>query len=74
MPKIPVAKPRETIKALQKAGFILDHVSGSHHVLYHHSQKLRAVVPFHNKPLKRKTLMSILKQAELSVDEFKNLL
>lgn len=74
MPKIPVAKPKEIIKALQKSGFILDHVSGSHYVLYHHSQKLRAVVPFHNTPLKRKTLMSILKNAELSIDEFRKLL
>lgn len=74
MPKIPVTKPKEAIKALQKAGFIINHISGSHYVLYHNPKKLRAVIPFHNKPLKRKTLMSILKNAELSIDEFKKLL
>lgn len=74
MPKIPVTKPKEAIKALQKAGFIIDHITGSHHVLYHHSKQLRTVVPFHNKPLKRKTLMNVLKQAEISIDEFKELL
>lgn len=74
MPKIPVAKSKETIKALQKAGFVINHVSGSHYILYHKHKKLRAVVPFHNKPLKRKTLISILKNAELSVDEFRELL
>lgn len=74
MPKIPVVKSKEVIKTLQRCGFVVDHISGSHHVLYHQHQKLRVVVPFHNKPLKRKTLMSILKQAELSIDQLKDLI
>lgn len=74
MPKIPVVKPKEVIRALQKLGFVIDHVSGSHYVLYNNPKKLRAVIPFHNKPLKRKTFMSILKQAELSIEELKKLL
>ncbi len=74
MPRFPVAKPKELIKVLQKLGFIINHTTGSHRVLYHKSKKLRAVVPFHNKPLKRKTLASILKNAEISPDEFRKLL
>lgn len=35
---------------------------------------LRASVPYHNKPLKRKTLTSILKDSQISVERLKELL
>lgn len=73
MPKVPVVKPKEVIKALKKLGFVLDHVSGSHHVMYNFEKKLRASVPYHNKPLKRKTLSGILKESKMSVEELKKL-
>jgi len=74
MPKLPVVKPKELIKALKKAGFILDHVSGSHYILYNLTKNLRASVPYHNKPLKRKTLSGILKQVQIPVEVLKELL
>lgn len=74
MPKIPVIKPKEVIKALKKKGFIVDHISGSHYVMYNLNKALRATIAYHNKPIKRKTLMSILKSAEISTDELKKLL
>ena len=74
MPKLPVVKPREAIKAIKRAGFEVDHTSGSHYILYNQDKSLRVSIPYHNKPLKRKTLTSILKEADLSVEEFKKLL
>ncbi|MBI4079149.1 MAG: type II toxin-antitoxin system HicA family toxin [Candidatus Levybacteria bacterium] len=74
MPKIPVVKPKEVVKALQKKGFITDHISGSHYIMYNTDKTLRATIAYHNKPIKRKTLMSILKSAEISIDELKKLL
>lgn len=74
MPKPPVIKPKELIKALQKKGFIVDHVSGSHYILYNPDKTLRATIAYHIKPIKRKTVMSILKSANISVDELKDLL
>lgn len=74
MPKIPVVKPTLVIKAIKKAGFYTDHISGSHYVLYCRSRSLRVTIPYHNKPLKRKTLINILKQANLSIEEFKKLI
>lgn len=70
MPKLPLVKPREVIQRLKKAGFSLDHVSGSHYVLYNEEKTLRVTVPYHSSPLKRKTFASILKQANLSVEDF----
>lgn len=74
MPKLPVTKPKELIKALKKAGFTTDHVSGSHYIMYNQDKTLRVSVPFHNKSLKRKTLTSILKDAQISVEQLKELL
>lgn len=74
MPKLPRVKPKQVIKALKRAGFYVDHISGSHHVLYKDDNSLPISVPFHNKDLKIGTLSGILKQAKLSVQEFIDLL
>ena len=74
MPKPPVIKPKELIKALMKKGFVIDRITGSHYVMYNADKTLRAVVALHNKPIKRKTVMSILKSANISVEELKELL
>lgn len=74
MPKPPIVKPKDLIKALKRKGFVIDHVSGSHYVMYNEDKILRAFIAYHNKPIKRKTVMSILKSANISVEELKNLL
>ncbi|MGH9341568.1 MAG: type II toxin-antitoxin system HicA family toxin [Acidobacteriota bacterium] len=63
------------LAALRKAGFEIDHVTGSHHILRHPTQPgLRVTVPFHNKDLKRGTLAQIISQSGLSREEFLGLL
>lgn len=74
MSKIPVVKPKKLIKVLQRTGFVIDRVSGSHYILYDTRKTLRVSIPYHNKPLKRKTLVSILRQADLSGEKLKELL
>lgn len=74
-PKFPVARPKEVLKALSRAGFYVHHISGSHYVLKHPDRpQLRVTLPFHNRDLKRRTLASIIDQAGLSVEEFAALL
>jgi len=34
MPKLPRVKPFKVIKALKGAGFYIDHITGSHYILY----------------------------------------
>jgi len=74
-PRLPGAKPREVLRALERAGFFVHHVSGSHYVRKHPDQPhLRVTVPYHNRDLKRGTLSAIIQQAGLTVEEFVSLL
>ena len=70
-PTLPVVKAKACLKALQRAGFYIDHQVGSHARLFHRSKsELRVTLPIHNKDLPPGTLKSILRQAGLSVDAF----
>ena len=72
---LPTVKPKEAIKALQKAGFYIHHQTGSHIVMKHPANhRVRPVIPMHNKDLKRGTLRSIVNQAGLTIEEFIKLL
>ena len=75
MPKIPIVTARKLIKVLKKKGFVLDHVSGSHHVFYNPENKRRASVPVHKgKDLGKGITLSILKDADVEISEFLKLL
>jgi len=74
MPKLPIVKPREVIKAIKKCGFVFDHSVGSHRAFYNTDRSLRVTIAYHNKPIKKGTLSSIIKQAGLTVGEFIELL
>ncbi|PYS27149.1 MAG: toxin-antitoxin system, toxin component, HicA family protein [Acidobacteria bacterium] len=68
-------QPRRLIKALERAGFLVHRVTGSHYILKHPEKPtLRVTVPFHNRDLKRGTLQSIVKQAGFTNEEFSRLL
>ncbi|KKU48849.1 hypothetical protein A3H10_02015 [Candidatus Uhrbacteria bacterium RIFCSPLOWO2_12_FULL_46_10] len=68
MPKLPVLKPKEAIKALERAGFIFVRQNGSHRIYTKGS--LGVTVPYHNKDLKPKTLKHIIKHSGLELEEF----
>ncbi|MEJ7848452.1 MAG: type II toxin-antitoxin system HicA family toxin [Pyrinomonadaceae bacterium] len=63
-------KPNKLIKALEKAGFTIDHVTGSHYIMLKDS--LRTSVPYH-KTIKTGTLRAILNQAGLTIEDFNKL-
>lgn len=68
---VPALKPREVLKALERAGFVIARTSGSHLVLKHRTNvALRVTLAMHNKDLKRRTLESVIKQSGLSNEEF----
>jgi predicted RNA binding protein YcfA (HicA-like mRNA interferase family) len=70
MTELPTVTASRLIRALQRDGFFIHHTSGSHHVLKHPDRPaLRVVVPYHAGDVKRGTLRSILRQANLTVDE-----
>ena len=63
------------LRVLERAGFNIHHQTGSHARLFHSSRpELRVTVPIHAKDLPPPTLKRILKQADLTADEFRRLL
>ena len=75
MTKVPVVHYDRVIRALRRDGWVVVRQRGSHIRLQKEtaSETLRIIVPAH-RPIKRSTLAHLLKQAQLSVEEFKDLL
>ncbi len=73
MPPLPVISGKKCVKALEKIDFIINSQKGSHIILVRKNPKSRISVPNH-KELDRGTLRAIIRQANLSVDEFVELL
>jgi predicted RNA binding protein YcfA (HicA-like mRNA interferase family) len=63
------------VAALQRAGFVVSHIRGSHYYLRRAEANRLVVVPVHgSKVVPVGTLLSILRQAEMSADELSRLL
>ncbi|OGF22032.1 hypothetical protein A2Y83_03380, partial [Candidatus Falkowbacteria bacterium RBG_13_39_14] len=69
MPKLPVLTPKKLLKILLKNGFEIDHITGSHYILYHSITQKRVTLPFHIKDIPKGTLHTILKTADISLDD-----
>jgi predicted RNA binding protein YcfA (HicA-like mRNA interferase family) len=73
MTRLPRVTARDVERALLTDGFTFSHSRGSHRSYTREGQ--RVVVPFHgSNVIPPGTLRSILRQASLSVDEFRDLL
>ena len=68
MTKVPELSHQRIVRALRKAGFE-PRRQGKHLSLYHPVKNVVAVIPRHN-PVKRSTLARILKEVDISVEEF----
>ncbi len=73
MSKLPSLTPEKVIKLLEKNGFVLDRIRGSHHIYYNPETRKRAIVPLHKKDLPKGTMFEILKQAGINREELKEL-
>ena len=70
MTRVPTLKGAEVVDSLQRAGFKVLRIKGSHHVMGHHDGR-RTVVPVHGgTDLKRGMLRKIIKDTGMTVDEF----
>ncbi|NQT13219.1 MAG: type II toxin-antitoxin system HicA family toxin [Planctomycetes bacterium] len=71
MPDLPSISGREAVRAFERAGFSLDRVKGSHHILKKPGHRNALSVPVHgNKNVKKGTLRALIKAAGLTEDEF----
>lgn len=73
MPKLPVCKGKEAVKAFEKHGWFLARYIDDHFILKKQGERFLLSVPDHN-PLKKGTLRKLIRDAGLSIDDFIKLL
>jgi predicted RNA binding protein YcfA (HicA-like mRNA interferase family) len=74
--KLPMLTGRDVVRALEKAGFSVIRIKGSHHFMRHSGDPTRqTVVPVHgSEDLGRPLLRKIIKDVGMSVEEFESFL
>jgi predicted RNA binding protein YcfA (HicA-like mRNA interferase family) len=72
--RLPRVTAKEVLKVLERIGFSLARQSGSH-LIYKNEEGKRVTIPYHSgKVLHPKLLLSILKDANLTLEAFKEIL
>lgn len=72
--RLPRVSAADAVRVPEKAGFYLVRQSGSHKI-FKNAEGKRATIPFHSgKELHPKILKSILRDADLTVEEFLDLM
>ncbi len=72
---LPVISGKEFIKLLEKLGFVLVRINGSHHRLRHPDGRVTTVPVHKNDPLPKGLLRKIIREdLELEVEEIKKFL
>ena len=76
MPRLPVVTGRQVVRALERGGFSVIRIKGSHHFVRHGADPARqTVVPVHgNEDLGRPLLRKLLSDVGMTVEEFISLL
>lgn len=73
--RLPALKPAPVVKALERAGFVVRRVRGSHYQLTHPGNPLlRTTVPYGTADIERGTLQAILRDCGIPPEEFLELL
>jgi len=52
VPKLPRVTSKQVLRALKGGGFVIDHITGSHYIMYKDNNSVPVSVPFHNKIIK----------------------
>ena len=73
MPKLPVCKGREAIRAFEKCGWSLARYIDDHFILKKQRERFLLSVPDHN-PIKKGTLRRLIRDAGLPVNDFVEML
>jgi predicted RNA binding protein YcfA (HicA-like mRNA interferase family) len=70
---IPAVRGAQVVRALERAGFEVARISGSHHVMKHPDGRT-VPVPVHNRDIAKGTLRNILAIIGRTADELRDLL
>jgi predicted RNA binding protein YcfA (HicA-like mRNA interferase family) len=74
MPPVPAIRGAQVVKALEKTGFVVARINGSHHIMRHPDGR-RTTVPVHQaRDIRPGTLRAILRDIGLSPDDLTELL
>ena len=74
MSRLPQVRPRQVVSVLKRKGFVDAGYDGSHRILVQEERDLQTSVPIHPGDVGRGLLKKILRQAEISEEEFRKLL
>ncbi len=74
MSKLPVVSARESVRAFQRVGYELDHQTGGHVILRHRARPHRRLTVPNHPEIAKGTLRSLIREAGLTVEEFRALL
>ena len=74
MSKLPAVSAREAVKAFQKVGYNFDHQTGGHIILRHRDPPHRRLTIPNHTEIAKGTLRTLLRQAGLTVEQFRALL
>ena len=72
--RLPAIRPRQMVRALQRAGFQVDRQTGIHLILRHPETRRKLSIPQHNRDLRRGLMMALISQAGMTPEEFAALL
>jgi predicted RNA binding protein YcfA (HicA-like mRNA interferase family) len=74
MPPVPAVRGERVVRALERAGFKVARITGSHHIMRHPDGR-GTTIPVHpGRDVAKGTLRGILDDVGLSVDELRDLL
>ena len=71
MPKLPVLTSKKLIKIFLKEGFVIDHITGSHYVMFNPFSKKTITIPYHLKDLPKGTIYVIIKLSGIELKKFR---
>lgn len=74
MTQVPAVPGAKVIKALERAGFMVARISGSHHIMVHPDGRTVSVPVHAGRDMPKGTLRNILAIIDLSADDLRKLL
>lgn len=74
MPSVPAVSGARVVKALEKIGFQVARVRGSHHIMRYPDGRWTTVPVHQGRDIAKGTLRNVLADAGLTIEEFKRLI
>jgi predicted RNA binding protein YcfA (HicA-like mRNA interferase family) len=74
MAQVPAIRGGRVVTALERVGFVVARIRGSHHIMRHPDGRMTTVPVHRGRDIRPGTLRGILSDVGMSIDEFRELL